>query len=522
MTDTSEGSALAHSDRCGHHGPKVGATQYICHLLRGHKGEHADSFTYWNDAGQCIEQPSKETKEAEANALKADTTGKPWKGDGAIVRTSPGSIRRTKQAGTTAETQGPLQGVPVTLRLREITAFDKDNMRNVALVELARSFVAKGIKPTDPRAHDLMEEISDLYESIRAVGLLEPLIVWREGDAYILKAGSRRMAVLLMVYGEDTQIVALSRHGAGSRLAHMAENLARKDVPWHLVAQSFYEATRPKDDDESTSTDENNDAEKKDGEAEENKVYTAKELADATGYSISQVNNLIRVRAKLHPSIWKVIMRWAGTSKQQSLEKMLKLCALPLDEQVDTWRAMTEEKQKGNELPTAKPPEALPVIDLATLSDGNPSQPTRRMYDNEIQQLLTLVRGALTFVKSQGRVFTGTEAQLLEGALAVLEAITGQESPEVNHLRLCLVRVRNVQQVKNETPAQNAAEPAAPAKVQTVARCEATTKDGRRTLRCDQPKNHSGAHYKGEFKWSNTPTKATPQKTPAKRAGRGK
>jgi len=48
--------------------------------------------------------------------------------------------------------------------------------------------------PFQPRGPIQAESLSDLVESVKAVGILQPVMVSKKGDRYILIAGHRRMA----------------------------------------------------------------------------------------------------------------------------------------------------------------------------------------------------------------------------------------------------------------------------------------------------------------------------------------
>lgn len=57
-----------------------------------------------------------------------------------------------------------------------------------------------GVKPTDPTPnsgyHDAVDDIEQLADSIREVGLLQPIVVRRDGNRLIVVAGHRRLAAI--------------------------------------------------------------------------------------------------------------------------------------------------------------------------------------------------------------------------------------------------------------------------------------------------------------------------------------
>ncbi len=92
------------------------------------------------------------------------------------------------------------------------------------------------LDPTQPRKE--LGDLGPLVESIRAYGVLEPILVAEEGEGYRLLAGERRFHAAKMA-GLRT-IPALVREG-GKEVA-LAENLARKEMDPAEVALGVLEA----------------------------------------------------------------------------------------------------------------------------------------------------------------------------------------------------------------------------------------------------------------------------------------
>lgn len=81
--------------------------------------------------------------------------------------------------------------------------------------------------PKQPRRHFDPEALAQLAESIRSRGLLQPIVVTRDGDGYLLMAGERRWRAAGLA-GLDT-IPALIRDDDPLEIA-MIENLQRQDL----------------------------------------------------------------------------------------------------------------------------------------------------------------------------------------------------------------------------------------------------------------------------------------------------
>ena len=92
------------------------------------------------------------------------------------------------------------------------------------------------LDPTQPRKE--LGDLGPLVESIRAYGVLEPILVAEEGEGYRLLAGERRFHAAKMA-GLKT-IPAMVR-GGGKEVA-LAENLARKEMDPAEVALGVLEA----------------------------------------------------------------------------------------------------------------------------------------------------------------------------------------------------------------------------------------------------------------------------------------
>ncbi len=81
--------------------------------------------------------------------------------------------------------------------------------------------------PTQPRRHFDPEALTQLADSIRSRGLLQPIVVARDGDGYLIMAGERRWRAAALA-GLET-IPALIRDDDPLEIA-MIENLQRQDL----------------------------------------------------------------------------------------------------------------------------------------------------------------------------------------------------------------------------------------------------------------------------------------------------
>lgn len=84
----------------------------------------------------------------------------------------------------------------------------------------------------NPRTYFEPKAMADLAQSIRAQGLLQPLLVRKMDDHYELIAGERRLRAANEVYGPDGAIPVLARSMTDAEAAAAAatENIQREDM----------------------------------------------------------------------------------------------------------------------------------------------------------------------------------------------------------------------------------------------------------------------------------------------------
>lgn len=84
----------------------------------------------------------------------------------------------------------------------------------------------------NPRTYFEPKAMAELAASMRAQGLLQPLLVRKMDDHYELIAGERRLRAAHEVYGPDGVIPVLSRYMTDEQaaLAAVTENIQREDM----------------------------------------------------------------------------------------------------------------------------------------------------------------------------------------------------------------------------------------------------------------------------------------------------
>lgn len=432
---------------CGHK-MNEGTTSHSCVLRRNHEGKHYEAFIAWNDLGETgpigdVEKRERGLAERHTAGVPAKAEGEPAAKDRPMTRKRrserPASILASNDASDEHVIMPKVvQGEMVRVRLADVIAYDHKNPRQLPLVEEARRLMREGVAHSqNPTFCDLLERVSDLYSSIPAVGLIEPFVVQKlDNGQHELTAGWRRMTALLILFGEDCMVWAATAGTSKEKasLASLVENISRRDMPWHLQAVAF---------------------------ADLQETNSTQDLHKATGVSVSQINNLIRVRKQLHPSIWEIVCKWGGTTRAMKIEPMLKLAGKTHEQQLETWRQMTEEKQTG-QLPSGAP-LAQPVIDPADLMVQRPGPvAVRAMTDKEAMEFVAVLRVAV----STHETAKSPAASGLRLALGAVEAVTGQpNSKDVDQLRTALRQSRTLGEAQLKAAGRKDARATTPSKV---------------------------------------------------------
>ncbi len=86
--------------------------------------------------------------------------------------------------------------------------------------------------PTQPRKVFREDALSELAESIRRHGILQPISVRRTGTGYELIAGERRLRAAQMVGLNEIPCIVMNMDDRESGVAAMVENLQRQDLDY--------------------------------------------------------------------------------------------------------------------------------------------------------------------------------------------------------------------------------------------------------------------------------------------------
>ena len=93
--------------------------------------------------------------------------------------------------------------------------------------------------PAQPRKVFREEALSELADSIRQHGILQPLSVRRTGTGYELIAGERRLRAAQMVNLNEIPCIIMNMDDKESSLAAMVENLQRQDLDFAEEARGI-------------------------------------------------------------------------------------------------------------------------------------------------------------------------------------------------------------------------------------------------------------------------------------------
>lgn len=94
--------------------------------------------------------------------------------------------------------------------------------------------------PSQPRKVFAPESLDELAESIRRHGILQPLSVRRQGNAYELIAGERRLRAARLAGVTDIPCILMAMDDQESSLAALIENLHRQDLDYIEEAQGLF------------------------------------------------------------------------------------------------------------------------------------------------------------------------------------------------------------------------------------------------------------------------------------------
>ncbi len=84
--------------------------------------------------------------------------------------------------------------------------------------------------PGQPRKHFSEESLSELAESIRSAGVIQPLVVARRGDRYRIIAGERRFRAARLAGLREVPVIVREADEAEEMEIALIENLQREDL----------------------------------------------------------------------------------------------------------------------------------------------------------------------------------------------------------------------------------------------------------------------------------------------------
>ena len=93
--------------------------------------------------------------------------------------------------------------------------------------------------PDQPRQQFAQPELEELADSIRALGILQPLTVRRRNDRWELVAGERRLRAARLAGLDQVPCLAIQTDSQSSSLLALVENLQRKDLDFWEEAQAL-------------------------------------------------------------------------------------------------------------------------------------------------------------------------------------------------------------------------------------------------------------------------------------------
>lgn len=95
--------------------------------------------------------------------------------------------------------------------------------------------------PYQPRKHFDAESLSELAESIKTHGLLQPIVVKEDLDGYILIAGERRLRASKLAKNKTIKAIVVSVSDTQMREHALIENIQRDELNIIDLAQAYQE-----------------------------------------------------------------------------------------------------------------------------------------------------------------------------------------------------------------------------------------------------------------------------------------
>jgi len=118
-------------------------------------------------------------------------------------------------------------------------AYDNEISPSKDLLEIPLSNIK--VNPFQPRKHFDEKALSELSESIKRHGLLQPIVVVEEMDEYVLVAGERRFRASKMAKTKTIKAVVVSASNEEMRELALIENIQREELNAIELAKSYAE-----------------------------------------------------------------------------------------------------------------------------------------------------------------------------------------------------------------------------------------------------------------------------------------
>jgi len=118
-------------------------------------------------------------------------------------------------------------------------AYDNELPKKNGIEEIAVSKVRPN--PYQPRKHFDPESLAELAESIKAHGLLQPIVVKEDIDGYILIAGERRLRASKLAKLKTIKAIIVSVSDEQMREHALIENIQRDELNAIDLAQAYQE-----------------------------------------------------------------------------------------------------------------------------------------------------------------------------------------------------------------------------------------------------------------------------------------
>jgi ParB/RepB/Spo0J family partition protein len=169
-------------------------------------------------------------------------------------------------------------------------------------------------------------DVKNLAENMKAVGLMQPVVVTKDGDGYRLVAGFRRLAAAKSLEWKTIPAVIVVADVEQSRLLNLAENLERKNLRLYDTMRTVYDLSDKKG------------------------IQTAR-IAREAGMKESRAASMIKVWPKLAPSLKEKWSKVPDPSWEPTMYQLTQWSSLSPPEQNREWSKWSNDTDEaGTEL----------------------------------------------------------------------------------------------------------------------------------------------------------------------------